>query len=218
MDTFVDEIDKLVPDDRKKAFTAKFFKDLKYLKILNKGLKNDFDNLQAVLKEILDICDNFSYYVDPKTKNIETLRGQLIRYYNCGGVKFTVENFGKDLAAFLKAYDDLYEQKDFITKGKSIGEMVDPIIKSLSGLNPKNWDKEFSAKLRKAIKNEDYRIIDVDDDNDNNDNVDNDVNDVSDDGGDGLYYFLAILLILIVVGIVVFLVLRHKRQVPSISL
>jgi hypothetical protein len=230
--TCVEEIDGLVPDAQKKPFIVKFFKDPKNLEILNEAVKNDVPRVQNIFIEIWNCCLVGSWIKCPETTIFGAHEAALYSHIICSPNKFTLEDAVRDLAAYLKTYDDLYK-KGYIFGGKPIGEMVDTMIGSLKELKPENWDKEFFAKLQKAFKNEDYRTeAEKVDDSGNKNDGENDENkgDVKKDGNNGnsggngnngsghnlLYYVLAIFLILLVVGAVVFFILRHKNQASTV--
>jgi hypothetical protein len=155
--TVVDEIDKLIPNDRKKNFIVKFFKDPKNLEILNKAVKNDFENVQSAFIEIWNTCFVFSCDAPCDESIIMEIRNERLGFYDECTEEFTLENYIRDLAAYLQIYNDFYKKGYIKENGKTIGEMVDPMIKSLKELNQENWDKEFFAKLQKAFNNEDYQ-------------------------------------------------------------
>jgi hypothetical protein len=238
----VDEIDKLITKDHKKNFIVEFFKDLKNLEILNQAVKNDFPNVQNVLINIWNTCLRFNAVAPSGDVILSDARLKKLHFdQDCGADEFTVENYIRDLEAFLEIYN-YYLKNGKIKEGlKSIDEMVDPMIKSLKYLNPDNWDKEFFAKLQKAFNNEDYRTetkkvdgtskkdeIKKDENSNGGENEDaksknpNDTGNKDDSkkdenkdngGGNDLFYILAmILLILAVIGAVVFFVLRHRKQ------
>jgi hypothetical protein len=158
--TFVDEIHRLVPDAQKRNFTAEFFRDPKNLETINEGVKNDFENVHKVLFKIWRKCLDFTFVTpNPSVKNVVRESFDKVFFYiQCSADEFSVDNFIRELAAFLKTYNEYYiQQGRFARGGKTIGEMVDPMILSLKYLDPNNWDKEFFAKLQKALKNEDFK-------------------------------------------------------------
>jgi hypothetical protein len=61
MPNLVKRIDKLVPEAQKRTFTAEFFRDPDNLEILNKAVKNDFENVRKVFKVMWNACFAFNW-------------------------------------------------------------------------------------------------------------------------------------------------------------
>jgi hypothetical protein len=216
------KIHQLLPKEKQRVNTVKFLIDPE---IWNKYLRDvaitDFDRA----KEILDAVGDILYVEemeDPKFSS-DNLTNLLLK--NREGNKYVDANFTKKnidkfnmktaiehLAEGIIAYDKVMSDDDVkkrFKEGKPLGDLAEALSLTLTKLNPNNWDKEFYAKLTKAAKNEK--------DEDGTKTVKSEKSEKSEKYDEGwgknlLWILLAIVVGLIIIGVVIFFILRRRKQ------
>jgi hypothetical protein len=234
--TYVEEINNLIPDGKKKLNTVKFLKDSDNWGILEKAASTDPEGTFAVsykilgllLKDGIGLFDQCPYTCkDPIAKQFDEIMeafGGTVKHVMLSETgkatvlnketvdQFKPEDFVKLLAKALTAFDLVYKTpsaKEEFTNPRPIEVVVPKLSLALKEFTSTKWEKEFYEKLTKAADDKPYET-DKPDKAGKQDKLENP--DKQNLFGYGVAIFVIILLI---GGPAIFLVLRRKRQASS---
>jgi hypothetical protein len=220
--TYVDEINKLIPDNKKKLNTVKFLKDSDNWSKLEKAVSTDPEGTFKVVMKFLYLLpvgvdksnsmfegssppfkhqsaiqfgENFLLFLEtgkPLIKLVSETEGVLKKETMD---HFKPVDFVEQLAKTLTAYDVVYKNpaaKKEFKNPKPIGDVVPQLSLALKEFTSTKWDKEFYEKLTKAADDKPYETNPL------------------------WYGVAAVIIILLIAGLAIFLVLtRRKRQASN---
>jgi hypothetical protein len=207
---YVDRLNERIPEEKQQEKVVWFLKDID---IWNKYLKDAAKNDLAGLKAVYDAFGKPFGFDPPDNKGATNKKRLVFIEKNSEAIKFCdaviageendIKIFVQYLVEVLEAYDDVMkdpEPKNRLKNAKQLGDTVDDLCLALKELKAENWDKEFYDKLVKAVEKE---------------------KDKSGEGFKGVdgdwkkywpHILLAVAITVVVIAIVVFFIMRGKKQ------
>jgi hypothetical protein len=216
----VERINRTIPENQRRENTVNFLKDPKVWEFLKDAAKKDIDGVKKLLQEMDKITDE-SFPLDEKDPNFDKFKKAAEQFvtYRENGLKdkeaFSTEEAIRLFADTLVARNEVKNLPQ--ADKKPLGDLVERMSLTMKKLNSKIWDEEFYRKLLKAAENQKY-------DNQTSDNQTNDKKNGNQKNGNQQndvgnwkeylpHILLAVVIVAVLVGVIVFVILRNKRQI-----